>query len=824
MPKLPRSRSNRFSTSNSSRQGRPAKQHGLREKLLKAIEYLSKGEPARAADMLRKVLKAAPGNFDALHLMGITQNALNRHAEAEKCLKRAIKINPDHADAYNNLGIALDGLKRHNDSIGSYQKAIAISPDHAESYSNQGIALNALNRHEEAIECFQRAISIIPGHANAYCNMGIAFNDLKQHQEAIQCCQRAIEIQPDHADAYCNLGVALNALKRHEESIDKFQRAISIVPDHANAYCSMGIALNDLKRHDHAIECFQRSIEISPEDANSYSNLGIAFYNLRQHEEAIECYRRAIKFRPDHGVSYINLGITLKALKRNQEAIDCYEQAIKIQPDEPSAYSNLGNVLNAQKRYVEAIDCYRRVIQIDSSHPMATSELAYNSRMICDWSDYAGMSKDLDKHVGQSLAAINPFVFLSFSDEPASQLLSARQYAGYKDFPHSRSGSSSRAVKDERIRVAYVSADFREHPVAYQIAELFELHDRDKFEIIGVSLGNDDNSAIGNRLRQSFDRFIDVQAESDQSAAELIAKEGVHIVVDLNGYTQDSRPEIFSHRPAPVQVNYLGYPGTMGADFIDYIIVDPHIVPEDQQMHFSEKLVHLPDTYMVTDSKAEIAAKAPPRSVAGLPDEGFVYCCFHNPNKITPDIFDCWLRLLEEVPGSILWLRIDNETALDNLRKAAVEHGIDAGRLVTADRVDMTDHYARHRLADIYLDTLPYNAHSSACDALWAGLPVLTCSGKTFAARVAGSLLHALEMPELITNSLEEYEALALKLARDPELLNSMHDKLAKNRLTTALFDSKRFCSNLEEAYVQMYERWSRDEDHKPIKLKPVEI
>ncbi len=340
-------------------------------------------------------------------------------------------------------------------------------------------------------------------------------------------------------------------------------------------------------------------------------------------------------------------------------------------------------------------------------------------------------------------AAFPPFALLAFSDDPAEQHLGAVNYTRRKAYASVKPVASTASAKDDRIRIAYVSADFREHPVAHQMAELFETHDRDRFECVGISIGREDESAIAQRLQKGFDAYFNVRSMSNLEAAQFIAGKGIHIALDLNGYTGDARPELFAHRPAPIQVNYLGYPCTMGASFMDYIVVDKTIVPPAQQRNFTEKLVHLPDTYMVSDSKRIIASKKPSRRDANLPEDGIVFCCFHNGYKITPDMFDIWMRLLNAVPGSIVWLRLDDATAIGNLRREAQARGVDPDRLVNAERADMADHMARQALADMYLDTLPYNAHSSACDALLAGLPVVTCKGEAFASRVAASLLCA---------------------------------------------------------------------------------
>jgi predicted O-linked N-acetylglucosamine transferase (SPINDLY family) len=363
--------------------------------------------------------------------------------------------------------------------------------------------------------------------------------------------------------------------------------------------------------------------------------------------------------------------------------------------------------------------------------------------------------------------------------------------------------------------LAYLSADFHDHPTAYLMAELFERHDRNKFEILGISSGPDRRSEMRSRLIAAFDRFVDVRRVSDLEAARLLRDAEVDIAIDLKGFTQNCRPNILAHRPAPIQVNYLGYPGTLGAEYIDYILADEFVIPGDHQIHYSEKVVYLPGCYQVNDTKRKIAERTPARAEVGLPEQGFVFCCFNNSFKLTPRIFDIWMRLLSRIDNSVLWLLQGSATAESNLRREAQARDIDPSRLIFAPRMKLEKHLARHRLADLFLDTLPYNAHTTASDALWTGLPVVTCAGTTFAGRVAGSLLQAVGLPELVTTTLEDYEALALRMATDQGLLRESKEKLARNRLTAPLFDSERFRVHIETAYTTMRDIHQRGEESK---------
>jgi predicted O-linked N-acetylglucosamine transferase (SPINDLY family) len=423
--------------------------------------------------------------------------------------------------------------------------------------------------------------------------------------------------------------------------------------------------------------------------------------------------------------------------------------------------------------------------------------------------------------VAEGQAIVNPFTFIRLSDDAALHRSCASNFIADKTGGPRPALWDGRRWSHERLRVAYLSADFHNHATAFLIAELIERHVRDRFEVHGISFGRDDGSDARRRLLQAFDRFHDVRANTDRDVARLLQELEIDIAVDLKGYTQESRPEILSHRPAPVQVSYLGYPGTMGADFIDYIIADPIVLPLDRQPFYAEKIVQLPDCYQVNDCQRAIAETTLTRREAGLPDAGFVYCCFNNNYKITAPMFDIWMRLLQAVPASVLWLFRDNAGAEDNLRREAQARAIDPARLVFAGRLKLDEHLARHRLADLFLDTLPYNAHTTASDALWTGLPVLTCQGQAFAARVASSLLNAVGLPELVTTNLADYEALARSLAQDAARLGAIRAKLADNRDTHALFDTDRFRRNLEAAYLRMWDTWQRGEPPQSFAVAP---
>jgi predicted O-linked N-acetylglucosamine transferase (SPINDLY family) len=529
-------------------------------------------------------------------------------------------------------------------------------------------------------------------------------------------------------------------------------------------------------------------------------------------EEALASYNRAVMLRPDYAEALSNRGVTLYELKRFAEALASYDRALTVRPNYADALYNRGNTLKGLQRFEEALASYDRALAMKPDHAHAFNEIADCVNKLCNWHRRTDVADKVIAQILEKKSIIYPFTLLGYSGDPSLQLQCARNYVADRVPTLSPTLWAGPIWRNNKVRVAYLSADFHQHATAYLMAELFELHDRSRFEIIGVSYGIDDKSEMRKRLVAAFDQFHDVLRKSDEEVAKLLHDLRIDIAIDLKGYTQDFRFGILAYRPAPIQASYLGFPGTIGAEFIDYIIADKTVAPFEHQVFYTEKIVHLPDCYQVNDTKRRIAERTPTRQETGLPDNGFVFCCFNNNWKITPDIFRVWMRLLHVVEGSVLWLLGDNKSAERNLRMEAQACGIDPARLVFASRLPLEGHLARHRVADLFLDTLPVNAHTTASDALWAGLPVVTRLGESFAGRVAASLLNAVGLSELVTHSIEDYEALALRLAKDPSLLEGYRNQLAKNRLTHPLFDTDRFRRHIEASYLQMWEIWQRGE------------
>jgi predicted O-linked N-acetylglucosamine transferase (SPINDLY family) len=745
------------------------------------------GKFSEAECIYEDVLRQAPAHFDALHLLGVIALQSGNAQRGIDLIKKAIAINPRVAAAHSNLGRAFKELKRPSDAVASHNKAIALDPKYAEAYNSRGNALVDLKRFKEAVSNYDRAIALKPDYALAYYNRGIAFMDLGRAEDALASYDKTIALNPQSAEAYNNRGNALVNLKRYEEALVSCDRALALRREHPEAYNTRGNALRQLQRNP----------------------------------EALSSYSKAIELKPDYAEAYANRGNLLTEMKRREEALADYDKAITLKPDFAEAYTHRGNVLGELKRVDEALASYSRAMEIDPDHELLHGAWLHTKMRVCDWSDFDNQVAGLARKVERSAKVVPPFSFLALSDSLALQRTAAEALVAVEFPPSNSLPAIAKYPKLKKIRLGYFSADFREHAVAALVAELFERHDRSRFEVVAFSMGPDTRDDMHRRLKRTFDKFIDIQTQSDRDVALLARSFGVDIAIDLGGFTADSRTKIFAMRAAPIQVNYLGYPGTMGANYMDYLIADPVVIPESNRLHFTEKIVYLPNTYQANDRKRRIADKTFTRVATGLPQQGLVFCCFNNNHKITPEVFDCWMRILKQVDGSVLWLLEDNATAGRNLRREAERRGVSGERIVSADRAPHAEHLARQRLADLFLDTLPYNAHTTASDALWAGVPVLTCTGDAFAGRVAASLLNAIGLPELVTPTLQAYEALAVDLAIHPVKLGEIRRKLAANRLSTPLFDTPLFTRHVEEAYTSMCERYWADLPPDHIRVSP---
>lgn len=649
----------------------------------------------------------------------------------------------------------------------------------------------------------------MPAHFVSQCiNFAHSANQQRQFATAVRWCNQALHLVPELPEAWYNLGIAYQGLGKKQEALHALERARAGTFTSADAQNSIGLQLVELGAYPQAEQCLNRSIELAPNFSYAHSNLG----KLREKQglipEAEFSFRAAIQAQPSLAPAYVNLAGILNIQHRHDEAAEACRKAIDLDATIPEAWNNRGNALKELHRLDEALASYNKAFLLKPEIEFLFGAILHTRMRLCNWEGFAESVGRLITDVSQEKLVTYPFVLLGILDSPDLHRLAARTYANAEFKKWNAPGPVTNRSPDRKIRVGYFSPDFRNHAVSFLIAELFELHDRSRFEVYGFSFGPVANDDMHQRVSAAFDGFIDIRGMSDPAVASLSRELGIDIAVDLCGYTTDSRTGIFAERAAPIQVNYLGYIGTMGADFIDYVIADKIVIPPESQSHYTEKVAYLPHSYQVNDSKRKISDRQFTRQELGLPDEGCVFCCFNNNYKILPKTFDGWMRIMKAVEGSVLWLLEDNPTAAMNLRNEAERRGVGSKRLVFARRVPPEDYLARYRAADLMLDTFPYNAGTTASDALWAGLPVLTCMGKSFVSRMAASLLSAIHLPELIAHTQQEYEARAVELATHPDRLREVKDKLERNRLTTPLFDTKSFAKHIEAAYLAMYGRY----------------
>ncbi|MGO9933004.1 MAG: tetratricopeptide repeat protein [Steroidobacteraceae bacterium] len=726
-----------------------------------------------ARSLYQQVLQSQPANSRAWYLLGVIALQTREPQLALELIGKALELDPRNAAAHNDYGRAQFQLERYEAALAAYDKAIAETPGAAEFHNNRGHALYTLKRNEAAIASYEAAIALDPGFAGFHYNRALALADLGRHAAAVAGFDAAIARSPGHARALNQRGNALFELRQTGAALASFAAAISADPDYADAHNNHGSALFELEQYAAALISFDRAIALQPNYADAHNNRGNSLYELGQVEAALASYDAALALQPDYAGVHFNRAQMLDELRQHALAVAGYDAALARKPDFKFAF---GHRLLARLQ-------------------------------ICDWPGIDAELAELAARIERGEPAANPFCTLALLDSAALQKKAAQIWVREKAPPDSALPPLAKRSAGGKIRLAYFSADFCSHPVSALSAELFETHDRTRFEVSAFSLGRDAQDEMRQRLERAFDRFIDVHRMPALEIAAWARRLEIDIAVDLTGFTKGSRPRIFALRAAPIQVSYLGYLGTMAAPYIDYLVADSVIVPGSLRDGYTEMLAYLP-SYQANDSQRPIPEQRLTRHELGLPPAGFVFCCFNSNYKITPATFDSWMRILKRTPGAVLFLYAGSETAADNLRKAALDRGVDAARLVFGARMATCDYLARFREADLFLDTLPYNAGATASDALWAGLPVLTCAGGSFAGRMASSLLQAIGLPELITLTRAQYEELAVALAADPRRIADMKHKLAKHRLTTPLFDTRRHTRSLEAAYAEMQARY----------------
>lgn len=831
--------------------------HDERQTLDRALSLHNKGDLGAAAKLYRRIIEANPNNPQALHFLGVAEAAVGNIDRAKTLMGRSLQLSAVNLQFIENYAAVLHRAGEHDELIQLCQHNLQFAPTSAVLLHAGAAALLAKNRYQEAIERLKQLVTHHPGHFPAHFMLGSALAKTRQHDAALTCYDQALRLNSQLAEAHLDKGTihlterrsqdALTAydnalvvrpgfaeawlgrcytliqMGRHEDALLAADKALALRPDFAEASVGRGNALLALDRLPEAATAYDRALAMLPNLAAAWSGRGNIQLRTGRHREAEASFDRSLAADPGLADAWIGRGMVALSLGRHDDALAALDKALALNSKLPEAWAARAQAAYLEKRYDHALAAWNKSLALDPEQPSVAAACLRIRQHYCDWTGFEAAC-DITRSSVRSGRLVAPFMFVAIPSTPQEQLQCARTWV------QANFGSVGAAVtrggrnEHDRIRVAYLSADFHQHATAHLMAGLFEHHDRARFEVTALSIGPNDHSDMRRRIEAAFERFVDASPHAQDQIVDMIQTLRIDILVDLKGYTQDARTGILAKRPAPIQVNYLGFPGTVGADFIDYIVADRTIIPERESDSYAEKIVWLPNSYQANDRNRAIADTAPIRAEHGLPEAAFVFCCFNDNYKITPAMFACWMRILLAVENSVLWLFEDNPRAADNLRREAVAAGVAPQRLIFARRLPNAEHLARHRCADLFLDTLPYGAHTTASDALWSGLPFVTCLGETFAGRVGASLLTAIQLPELIATTIPDYEKLAVELARDPDRLVSLKAKLARHKLTTPLFDTAQFTRHVETAYMKMMERHQAGLPPDHIRVTPSSI
>jgi protein O-GlcNAc transferase len=752
--------------------------------LAAAQELIGQKRAREARAILEQRLRTGPDGARLRYALGLACQFADAAPEAILAYRCCIQLDPEMTEAHNNLGTLLMAGRHYDEAIGHLRTALRLQPNYVRALTNLGRALHESGKSAEAMTTLADAVCRFPRHAPALIIYATVLADGARHADALLALQRALELEPQAVEPHYLLGRTRLLTGDAEGAVGPLEEALRLQPAYRDARLLLAEALSRAGRVRDAVRMLREAEAADGDDPEVACALAEKEYAAGELDAALTSFGRVLEREPTSARAWRGRGYVLEMMRNYAAAVASYQRALELQPNDGLAL-------------VAALIC---------------------DQWTCDWSS-AELRCEVLRGLEGGIEAINPWILLGLTDDPAEHLRVARARAdsvnqGIEPLP------VRKCHRHDRLKVAYLSSDFCHHATAQLITEIIELHDRKRFEVYGVSFSPDDATAASARIGRAFDELVDVRAWSDRAIAQWIRVHEIDVLVDLKGYTNGARTRILGYRAAPVQVNFLGFPGTMGNSAVDYIVADERVVTAASRPHIAEAVAFLPDCYQPNDRRRERPLSGASRAGVDLPNDCFVFCCFNNNWKIGRDIFAAWMKILAAVDGSILWLLGDNADAVANLRAAALAAGIASERLVFCRRATYLEHLARYAQADLFLDTLPCNAHTTCSEALWMGLPVLTCAGRGFAARVGASLLAAAELDQLVTGTLEEYVSLAIGLARDRERLMTIRTALYERVTTTRLFDSPRFCRNLETAYLQMHELAARGEQPRDLRIR----
>ena len=778
--------------------------------------YKDNGQFDNAIESYNNAIIIKPDYIEAHFSLSMVSQELGEFNDMIAHSKKVLEINPNLDMVHNTIGFGFKELGQLDAAISSYQDALSINPNNSEAHNNLGNIFEELGKTNQALKAYKDAIKISPDFPTLHNNLGNAFKSLGQLKDALISYENALKHNPDYAEAHNSIGLIFFEQKHYDKAIKSYQKAINFDQNFANAHNNLGVVFNKIGQYDDAIQSYKNALSIRTDYADALNNLGVAYKKLGQFDNSIISYEAALDINYDDADAHNNLGIVFFELERFDDSINSYNNAIKINPKMADAYNNLGHVLSGINQYNEAINAYEKGFNINPNLDFILGNILSSKMNSCNWNNLSSLQSNIIESLGaDNKKIIDPFSFMGLIDNPELQR-KATEIRVLSDHPKSNVlPKILKYSKHQKIRVGYFSGDFREHPVGYLTAGLYEAHNRDHFEIHAFSLGPDTNDEMNLRIKAGVDHFHDVGSMPHKDIALLARSLEIDIAVDLAGLTAKSKTDVFAMSAAPIQLSYIGYLGTMGVNYYDYLIADQIMIPKKYQKHYVEKIVYLP-SFQVNDSKDLPPDITLMRKEMGLPKEGFVFCCFNNTYKILPATFDSWARILKQVDGSVLIVYANQELIKTNLIKEIIDRGVDPKRLIFGESLARAEYLARYKVADLFLDTHPYNAGTTASDALRMGLPLLTLIGKSYQSRMGASILNAINLPELIASSEEEYESFAIEIATNPEKHKKIKNKLESNLTKAPLFNTKLFTKNIETAYKEMYERYDKglEPDH----------
>jgi len=778
--------------------------------LEQASSFHIKGNIKEAEKIYKKIINESPNSFEANHALGAIYLQLRNYKESISWTKKAININSKHHAPYNNLGASYLAIKEFYNAIGAFSEAIKIKPDYAQAYNSLGITYRRLEQYDNAIINYNKAIKLKPDYAEVYNSLGIVLIEKKEFKLSEVNFNKAIKLKPDYAEVYSNFGFLYLKLEKYNQAIDYCKKAIRLNPHYPEVYMNLGAIYLRLKKFKEAINNYNQAIKLKPDSADAYNDIGVVYKILEKYETSIEYLNKAIKLEPDHALAYNNLGSLYMDQRKFEEALNSFNKTIKIKPDYAEAYFNRSILYAETKRPQLAIPDVYKALKLEPENSSRLGHLLGCKNEICDWDGLKTIISTITKKIVNENSKEYPsHPLLNHIDslDIIKQLLDS-------DSNKERSSKLIQKSKNKKVNIGYFSGDFKEHPVGLIVSKLFSLHNKNEFEIFGFSSNPEHNpdDKITKEILNSVDKFYDINKKSDKEIISDVKNCGIDIAIDLAGFTKHTKLSLFRKRIAPIQINFLGYPGTTGK-FNDYIVGDKYLIPEKSKKFYYEKIFYVPNFFLPNNNKESPPDDTFNKKSLNIPENSFVFGCFNNNTKINPFIFNCWMRILKKVKNSVIFIVEFNSFAKENLKKEALKRDINPNRLIFSPLIDFDKRLLRYKFCDLFLDTFPYTAHSTANECLWSETPLLTLAGESFQSRVTFSLLKNLEMDELITYSIEEYEKKAVDIGSNKLLLEQIKHKLDQSIKKTSIFNMPNYVKNLEKGYLEIFKRKKEEKD-----------